>query len=251
MFRFLINRRLEVAKRKALNAGGHEGEFPVIEYTKSSERRGLYLTFKDFKPDETGLFKCLQTNMFVNSNKDELSSFKTFSNQNSEIVKMLVRETNERLGHVGALIIIIRNLRERFWIIPLRKIIRSIMLDCLVCRKQPLPLNRVRDAAIFELLGIDFAGSLFLREGGKAWICIFTCALYRAVHFELTTSLYIERFVECLRRFIAKFGRPSVIYCDNGTKFSGTRNAFTSLEWQNIIKYSSAVQIEWLFNPRL
>ncbi len=42
----------------------------------------------------------------------------------------------------------------------------------------PLSLNRVRDAAIFEMIGIDFAGPLILQGRGKAWICIFTCAVY-------------------------------------------------------------------------
>lgn len=42
----------------------------------------------------------------------------------------------------------------------------------------PLPPDRVRDATVFEIVGVDFAGPLILRGGEKGWICIFTCAVY-------------------------------------------------------------------------
>lgn len=78
-----------------------------------------------------------------------------------------------------------------------------------------LPESRIRDAIAFEVTGIDYAGPLFLKDQ-KAYIYLFTCAVYRAVHLELVTSLSTEGFLEALRRFIARRGRPSVIYSDNG-----------------------------------
>jgi len=90
---------------------------------------------------------------------------------------------------------------------------------------------------------------LILRGGGKGWICVFTCAVYRAVHFELASSLSTKDFLECLRRFIARRGRPRVIYCDNGTNFTGAANILNKLEWEKIAKHSFASQIEWYFNP--
>jgi len=53
----------------------------------------------------------------------------------------------------------------------------------------PLPEDRVKDASVFEICGIDLAGPLFLRGEEKAWICIFTCAVFRAVHLELIMSV--------------------------------------------------------------
>ena len=53
----------------------------------------------------------------------------------------------------------------------------------------PLPLNRVGDAVAFNVTGVDFAGPLHLKSGNKIWICLFTCAVYRAVYFELAFSL--------------------------------------------------------------
>ena len=94
------------------------------------------------------------------------------------------------------------NLRERFWIISLRKICKQIISECVVCQRHkakymqcespPLPLDRVRDSVVFETTGVDYAGLLYTREGTKAWICLFTCAVYRAVHLELASSLSVS-----------------------------------------------------------
>lgn len=109
--------------------------------------------------------------------------------------------------------------------ISLRKVTKSIISKCITCQKQrvkrldneSLSPNRVCDASVFEIVGIDFAGSLFLRDGGKKWIYIFT---YRAVHFELASSLSNQGFLECVRRFMARYRRPCTIYNDNGTNFT-------------------------------
>lgn len=65
------------------------------------------------------------------------------------------------------------------------------------CETPPLPINRVRDAAVFEISGVDFAGPLYLRGGMKAWVAIFTCAVYRAVHLELVSDLSTSGFLKC------------------------------------------------------
>lgn len=57
---------------------------------------------------------------------------------------------------------------------------------------------------------------------------------------ELAESLSAEDFVDCLRRLIARRGRPNIIYCDNGTNFTGTANAFNDLDWVKIEKSCTA-----------
>ncbi|KAJ8896844.1 hypothetical protein PR048_002190 [Dryococelus australis] len=68
----------------------------------------------------------------------------------------------------------------------------------------------VRDAAVFEVIGVDMAGPLYLKNGRKAWICIFTCAVFIPVHLELVTSLSTEAFIHVLRRCIASRGAAIV-----------------------------------------
>lgn len=50
-----------------------------------------------------------------------------------------------------------------------------------------LPEDRVKDAAVFKISGVDLTGPRILKGGEKAWLIVFTCAVNRAVH--LVTSL--------------------------------------------------------------
>ncbi|XP_050306311.1 uncharacterized protein LOC126743323 [Anthonomus grandis grandis] len=150
-------------------------------------------------------------------------------------------------------------LREKYWILGGRRSIRSVISRCVVCKRQhgkplvvqspPLPLDRVRLAVPFEITGVDFAGPLFLRTGQKVWLCLFTCAVYRAVHLELCTSLSTAGFLQVFRRFVARRGRPKKIYSDNGTNFVGAENALSALDWDSILRETSVQRIVWKFNP--
>jgi hypothetical protein len=72
------------------------------------------------------------------------------------------------------------------------------------------------------------AGPIPLRAGSprsakteKAYIAIFICLATKAVHLELVTSLSPAAFLETLRWFISRRGKPAHIYSDNGSNFSG------------------------------
>ncbi|GFU84539.1 integrase catalytic domain-containing protein [Trichonephila clavipes] len=103
-----------------------------------------------------------------------------------------------------------------------------------------LPQDRVRDAAVFEIIGLDLAGHLILKNGETNWILILTCAVYGAIHLELLTSVSTESFLLDLRRFIARRGRPSVIYSDNGTNFKGAYSTLSESELRKIVEYRRA-----------
>ena len=98
-------------------------------------------------------------------------------------------------------------------------------------------------------LDIYYAGPLYLRSHEKVWIVLFTCATYRAVHLELSTSLSTEDFMLALRRFLATRGRVKVIYSDNGTNFRGTYNMLKSIDWNKVKKQVCFQEIEWRFSP--
>ncbi|UYV80233.1 hypothetical protein LAZ67_18002105 [Cordylochernes scorpioides] len=108
---------------------------------------------------------------------------------------------------------------------------------------------RVRDATAFEILGVDLAGPLYLNNKTKAWIVLFTCAVFRDIHLELVTSLSTEAFIQALRKFIARRGRPTVIYSDNGTNFVGANNALKALNWKKIVLDQNLHKISWKFIP--
>ncbi|GFU55540.1 integrase catalytic domain-containing protein [Trichonephila clavipes] len=175
-----------------------------------------------------------------------------------EFTKLLIRSIHKKNCHAG--IQIMQSLiRERFWIIRARKTIKSILNECFICARfkvkslssgpSPLPPDRVNDCAIFEVVGIDLAGPLFLKTGEKVWITLFTCAVYRALHLELVNALSSDAFLLALRRFIARCGRPRIIYCDNGTNFRGAFNDLGKLDWHKISRETSTQKIVWKFIP--
>ncbi|GFW47385.1 uncharacterized protein TNCV_4536761 [Trichonephila clavipes] len=97
--------------------------------------------------------------------------------------------------------------------------------------------------------GIDLAGPLFTRDGGKVWIVLYTCTIYRAIHIELVSSLSTECFMLSLRRFIARRTRPETIYTGNETNFVGTYSELKNLDWDKIMQETDIKPIKWKFNP--
>ncbi|UYV68131.1 hypothetical protein LAZ67_5003135 [Cordylochernes scorpioides] len=154
------------------------------------------------------------------------------------VVTCLIREFHLRHCHAGVQILSAK-LRENYWILNSRRSIRSVVSQC----------AKVRDATAFEILGVDLAGPLYLKNRTKAWIVLFTCAVFRAIHLELVTSLSTEAFIQALRRFIARRGRPTVIYSDNGTNFVGANNALKALNWKKIVLDQILHKISWKFIP--
>ncbi|GBL90309.1 hypothetical protein AVEN_130401-1 [Araneus ventricosus] len=154
---------------------------------------------------------------------------------------------------------LINILRETFWSLRERKSVRRVISDCVICKRYsskklecvtaPLPDNSVRDAAVFQITGTDTAGPLFLKDNQKIWVLLFTCAVYRAVHLELMPVVSAEAFLTALRMFIARRGRCSTIYCDNGTNFVGAANTLRSPDWEKVIEYGTVNAIDWKFNP--
>ncbi|GFU90782.1 eukaryotic translation initiation factor 3 subunit H [Trichonephila clavipes] len=100
-----------------------------------------------------------------------------------------------------------------------------------------------------NITGIDLAGPLFTRDGGKVWIVLYTCAIYRAIHLELVSSLSTECFMLSLRWFIARRTRPETIYTDNGTNFVSTNSELKNLDWDKIMQETDIKPIKWKFNP--
>ncbi|XP_051157995.1 uncharacterized protein LOC127279598 [Leptopilina boulardi] len=243
------------------------------------------LTFHEIQNAENLLIKLIQQETFTGIEDERVKQFVPFRDEqglsriktkivlrkdlfnfrcpvvlpgNHEITKMIIEEKHKELNHAGVEILM-NSLREKFWILGGRKIIRIIIRRCVDCQRHdskalqtipaPLPQNRVRDAAVFEILGVDLTGPIYLKGGQKAWICLFTCAIFRAVHLELVTSLSTASFLLALRRHIARRGRPSIIYSDNGTNFVGLNNSLKRIDFTKLAQTRAMRQIQWIFNP--
>ena len=106
-------------------------------------------------------------------------------------------------NHAGVNMLV-GTLRNNYWIIGARKMCKTIAQGCLTCKRftskpcnqspAPLPEFRIKPTDPFTIIGVDYAGPVFCADqpGKKLYILIFTCAVIRALHIELTDSLNVE-----------------------------------------------------------
>ena len=125
-------------------------------------------------------------------------------------------------------------MREKYWIPGPRKLTKSVTRNCSGSKRfqavaftnpppAPLPRKRMEGNTPFNVTGVDFLGPVKCRnkrkEERKAYVVLYSCSLTRKVFLELLTSLETGEFLKSLKHFIARRGRPSRIYSDNGQTF--------------------------------
>ncbi|GFS71934.1 integrase catalytic domain-containing protein [Trichonephila clavipes] len=224
ILRFVNNCRKDYNKCK-------EHELSVAEI-ENSEKQLIRLTQTYYLPDVESLKfvtfidndNILRVKSKITERNDESSFlYPILLHDKCEFTKLLIRSIHKKNCHAG--IQIMQSLiRERFWIIRARKTIKSILNECFICARfkvkslssgpSPLPPDRVNDCAIFEVVGIDIAGPLFLKTGEKA----FHCQAREAQDIS----------------WASRFGLGLIIYCENGTNFGGAFNDLSKLDWHKI-----------------
>jgi len=146
--------------------------------------------------------------------------------------KLLIEEVHQRLVHAGVSHTL-SQVRQAYWIPQGRAEIRRVLSKCTICKRHngppfrlpnmpPWPKERMCKSLPFQYVGLDYLGPLRVKEGGaiqKMWICLYTCLTIRAVHLELIRGLSAQQFLDCLKRFVARRGRPLLIISDNAPQF--------------------------------
>ncbi|XP_055924888.1 uncharacterized protein LOC129956901 [Argiope bruennichi] len=161
-------------------------------------------------------------------------------------------------------------IRQSYWIPSGQDRVRRVINRCLTCFKArsqtinqmmgDLPRDRVIPSRPFEKVGLDFAGPIITKPNLKrsrvtlkSYIAIFICFSTRATHFEVVFDLTTESFLACLRRFIARRSKPSIIWSDNATNFKGAKNILDSLlkacKSDTVQRFCSKEGIVWNFIP--
>lgn len=177
--------------------------------------------------------------------------------------ELLARQSHRQVLHGGVRDTLVQ-LRERYWVVRARQLVKSIIKGCITCQRfnarpatevtAPLPRDRVTQAQPFEVTGVDFAGPLLVKGENavhKSYVTLFTCAVTRAVHLELVRDMSTESFLMALRRFISRRGVPRIIYSDNALSFKKANKDLQQL-WSAIrdpeaLGYFSNARIEWKF----
>ena len=128
------------------------------------------------------------------------------------------------------------HLRQEYWILSSRQLLRSTVKQCYRCRKHnatrgqqimaDLPSSRVNPEPGFTHTGVDYTGNVHLRkdsissEETPGYIAVFTCFSTRAVHLEVVESNTTFDFLLAFKRFINTRGMPRVMYSDNAKTFT-------------------------------
>jgi len=157
------------------------------------------------------------------------------------------------------------SLRQRYWVVKGTEKIRKVLGHYLFGKRRnssfgtqfmaDLPLCRVTAGnPLFHFTGIDFFGPILIKQGRsqvKRYGCMFTCLTMRAVHLELSYSLDTDAFINALRRFISRRGKPNTFYSDNGTNLIGgcqeLRKSVRDLNQDVIEKRLKQEEIRWKF----
>ena len=201
--------------------------------------------------------------------------------KHSHLTVILVRRAHKGLLHagVGQTLAVIK---ERYWIPQGRQAVRNILQQCVKCRMAqagsypilappPLPDFRVQRVEVFDCTGVDFAGPMHLsvsqaRKKGKnkgrevkkkqdlvqaerlVYLIVFTCAVSRMVHAEVLDGMSVFDFMHGLKRFVSKYGAPSMFYSDNAKTFEcAGRELKQVLSSPKLTKYLFDKEITWDF----
>ena len=152
-------------------------------------------------------------------------------------------------------------------IVGCRKAIRSITCKCIICRRTmvkpqsqllgQLPSECVTPGSVFENVGVEYAGPIYIKYGSvrkptiiKAYVCVFVSLSVKAVHLESVSDLTTDAFIATLRRFIARRGKPSLIWSNHGTNFVGTARELKELSVFLEHQKTQGVIFQFCSNPR-
>ncbi|XP_055623247.1 uncharacterized protein LOC129766684 [Toxorhynchites rutilus septentrionalis] len=163
---------------------------------------------------------------------------------NHPFTHLIAEHFHRKLLHGGGRFLLTA-IREEYWPPRGRRLVHSVVRNCFRCtRLNPvpaqqqigqLPFHRVVPSRPFSITGVDYAGPVYLRpihkraSSSKAYLCLFVCFSTKAVHLKLVSDLSTQGFLAALRRFIARRGRPSRIYSNNGKNFEGARNELAEM----------------------
>ena len=137
----------------------------------------------------------------------------------SLLTNLIIFEAHRKVAHTG-INAALTEMRSRYWICRRRPIAKGLLKNCVVYtqeHKKPLvgppqpklSSFRLSQTYPFENTGLDYAGPLFVKsifddpynKTFKFYILLFTCAITRNIHLELTPSMDTNSLIRAIIRF--------------------------------------------------
>jgi len=183
---------------------------------------------------------------------------------------LLIDQAHRSTLH-GGVQLVLRTLRQRYWLLGGRNSVKNCIRKCVTCTRfaarlssqcmGDLPAPRVTPSSPFTHAGVDYAGPFsvlpFVGRGQrtlKVYVALFICLATKAVHLELVEDYSTPGFLASFHRFTSRRGMPRHLYSDNGTNFQGASNElnrhFKSLaKDSNLRDVLANDQVDWHFIP--
>ena len=195
---------------------------------------------------------------------DDSAKFPILIPSRHKLSELIIHDAHVRVLHSG-LQSTITCIRERFWITCIRQRVKSLLRGCVVCKRvmgkpyrspipAPLQASRITLTRPFSVCGVDFTGCLYVkapRSENKVYVCLFTCAVTRAIHLELVKDLSVHSFLLAFRRFAGRRSLPEKMISDNATTFLAAASDIKQLlESPTVKSYMVNHRVDWLFIPK-
>ena len=174
-----------------------------------------------------------------------------------------VEEAHKSTLHGGTQLTMAK-VREQHWVPRLRRLVKRIVKGCPGCKRLQatavavpppglLPRDRTEVSSPFQVVGVDYAGPIKFKatdkREGKAYLILYACSLTRALYLDLARSMETNEFLLSLKGLIARRGRPTTIYSDNGSTFIGAAAWMRQVtNDERLNDFLARHQISWKFN---
>lgn len=191
--------------------------------------------------------------------------------KDSSLSALIIHDTHLKTQH-GNIRETLSTVRQRFWILGGRPVIKRKLLRCVTCARYrakraqqlmgQLPPARMTPSRPFLHSNVDYAGPFVIKTWGgrntktyKGYIALFICSSTSAIHLELVTDYTSETFLAAYKRFTSRRGICATLTSDCGTTFVGaaaelkTLFSQSSAELNNLRNLLANDGTQWLFNP--
>jgi len=271
VYRFARNLKLKVKEVKNLALGNLKAtEVEEAENSWVKEAQSGLTDQKNFKQierdlglysDEDGVIRC--RGRIPESVMEYKEKHPAFLPRGHHLTNLVIEQCHKGVRHCGVRETL-TELRTRFWVNQGTQAVKQSIRKCAVCKRYEgtaypapktaeVPSFRIQEAPPFTKVGIDFAGPLYVKTSGtqmkKVYTALFSCAVTRAIHLDITEDLETGTFLRCFRKCIARRGVPQLIISDNAKTFeSAAKELKTLYEHPDVQAFLTEKRITWRFN---
>ena len=262
--RFIVNCRQKVKARKYGPISTEEIESQRLWWIKRAQCDAA--SDDEIKKDRVNLNLQPNQNAILECRGRIEGEYPIYIPRNHPLARKLVQQAHLSTLH-GGVRMTMAKIRDCYWIPKLRQLVKRVRTECWGCKRfriqayeNPppgnLPKSRTEVTTPFEVIGVDFAGPIRYNTKGKrtrkSYLVLYGCSLTRAVHLEVLKTLELSEFLGSVKRFVARRGRPKIIYSDNGATFKAASKWLKQVQKDERLHDFLAIrEVHWKLNLSL